>query len=750
MDNLSHNFPFMSSLDPYLLYPNGGGTSLTNPFFDYLLSGIVWVIGAGSPTQHTVDTIAPYFAPVLGALTVIPVYFIGRALGSRWAGLFGAGLVAILPGEFLGRSILGFTDHHVAETVLTATAVMFLLLALKNARKEKMTLEHLRHPVASSTARPLAYAALGGLFLGLYLASWSGALLFVFIVTAFLVLQFCLDHVRRVPTDYLGLVGVAAFMVALVVFLLLGQGGSTWLVLLMAVAIPAALFGLSRLMASGELNPFVYPAVVVGGGLACFGILWGADRSLMDTLVEHFSIFKWSTGTSVSEMIPLLYDVSATTGERQFSFGPLWKLFGYCNLFVLGGLVSMAYAVVRRWEAEKVLMLLWTLVILLATLAQRRFAYYLVVNIAVLAGYASWQLLQLAGLKEAEAAAAPQAQAAGKPQKPKGRKAPAQPSFQLRKVQVYPSLAALVMFCFFTIVPYVSVDLDGTGSRFIYMVQYSKATASITPENPRYAPPDAWCESLTWLRNNTPEPFGGADTYYDRYESPLDYSGWPDAYGVMAWWDYGYWIARIGHRPPVQNPGGAIPGVAAFFVAQDEAAGAGIMDTYGARYVILDYQFLTGKLYGAIQYSGGSENDYYEDFLYTSTSSGTATMQTARLYYPAYYRSMAVRLYMFGGQAVTPGDDDCWVVSWKWQTLEGVDYKVLTGYESFDTYEQAQAALAGKSPDSSALVGANPFISPVPLEKLEGFTPVHDSTITVAWSSSGATAPQVRIFEYLG
>jgi hypothetical protein len=43
------------------------------------------------------------------------------------------------------------------------------------------------------------------------------------------------------------------------------------------------------------------------------------------------------------------------------------------------------------------------LVILAATLAQRRFAYYLVVNVAVLSGYLSWQAIWYAGLRKVTA-----------------------------------------------------------------------------------------------------------------------------------------------------------------------------------------------------------------------------------------------------------------------------------------------------------------------------------------------------------
>ena len=106
-------------------------------FFHWLLAGTIWVIGLGSPTQHTIDTVAVYFPAVLGALTVIPVYFLGKMMFNRGVGVMAALLIVILPGEFLGRSSLGYTDHHVLEVLLTTTALMFLVMAIKSKKEEK-------------------------------------------------------------------------------------------------------------------------------------------------------------------------------------------------------------------------------------------------------------------------------------------------------------------------------------------------------------------------------------------------------------------------------------------------------------------------------------------------------------------------------------------------------------------------------------------------------------------------------------
>ncbi len=200
VDNLLRHFPQFLVFDPYTFYPHGAPVGWP-PFFDWLLASIIWIISLGSPSQHTIDIAGVYFPAVLGAITIIPVYFIGKELFNRWAGVISAGLITLLPGEFLGRSILGFTDHHVAETLLTSIVFLFLILTIKAARQRELTLDHIKRLEWVTITRPLIYSLLTGIFLAIYLLTWVGGLLFVFIITVYFVAQFIIDHLRKEATD---------------------------------------------------------------------------------------------------------------------------------------------------------------------------------------------------------------------------------------------------------------------------------------------------------------------------------------------------------------------------------------------------------------------------------------------------------------------------------------------------------------------------------------------------------------------
>ena len=205
VDNLLHHFPHHMSFDPYYYFPNGMDVPSAF-FFDWLIAAIARILSLGSPSQHTVDFVGAYIPAILGTLTIIPVYFIGKELFNRWVGVLSAALVVILPGEFLNRSLLGFTDHHVAEALLTTVTILFFILALKRAREREISFAHLINRDWAIIAKPLIYTLLAGLFLGIYLLTWWGGLLFVFIIFVYLIIQFLIDLLRGKSTDYLCLI----------------------------------------------------------------------------------------------------------------------------------------------------------------------------------------------------------------------------------------------------------------------------------------------------------------------------------------------------------------------------------------------------------------------------------------------------------------------------------------------------------------------------------------------------------------
>ena len=744
IDNFVHNFPQLTGFDPYFIYPGGGGVG-TVRFFEWLLGGITWVVGLGSPTQHTVDIVGVYFPAVLGALIVIPVYFIGRELFNRWAGVIAAGLIAIIPGELLGRSILGFTDQHVAEVLFTTVVFLFLVLAIKAARQRQMTFNHLRQRDWASIRRPLVYSLFAGIFMGIYLLTWIGALLIAFTICFYFVIQFIIDHLKRKSTDYLCLIGVVFFLIAIIMFLPASSRGFYRISMFLALLLPLVLGVTSWFIARRGMRPIYYPLTLLGLGAVGIGIFYAINSSLFLGMVNQFAIFVPSeTLRTTIEAQPLLFPQGKFT--TQIAWGNFSTGF-YLSFISLGFLIF--YLIRKRGDAEKTLLVVWSVVILATALGQRRFAYYFAVNVALLTGYLSvliyyviryiidylssrstdymsWQALELADFEGlATQATASSTRAERKGVKLKERQV-------VRPAIHYSSIILWVIVIFFLVLfPNISPAVN-------------------TAKQARFAPTDAWMSSLSWLEENTPEPFSDPDAYYKLYEQPQpdeSYNHPESAYGVLAWWDYGYWITRIAHRLPNANPSQApapITKVASFLLSQDEDSAVEVRKELDASYVIIDYQTATGKFWAVVTWLGREPSEFIDIYHKIQGNKGIPVIY----FHPEYYRSLSVRLYNFDGKAVTP--ENTTVISYQEKvSQEGIRYKQIISEEKFDSYEKAEDYVLSQESGNYKIVGNNPFVSPVPLEALKQYQLIHSSQEAVASQDAGAI-PEVKIFEFTG
>ncbi len=842
VDNLVHNFPHYMSVDPYFLYPGATG-EIKVRFFGWLLATTSWVIGLGSPTQHTIDVVSVYLPAVLGALTVIPVYFIGKELFGRWAGVFSAGLLAISPGEFMGRSILGSTDYHVAETLFTTVTMLFLILAVKAANQRQLTFSHLKRRDWATIRRPLVYSLLAGIFLGIYIFTWLGALLFVFITFVYFAIQFIIDHLKHKSTDYLCFVGIIFFSVTLLISLLISVGILYLTSLIIALLILLALSGVSRLMASKKIKPAYYPLALLGLGLAGVGLFYLISPSLLSSMLGAFSIFA-PTGAQLTtmEMQPLISTLYGNPfmlawgnfpglipydpNNASLSFNNFISFVSTSFFLSCISLGILIYFVIKQGSAEKTLLIVWSLVILAATIGQRRFGYYFAVNVALLTGYLSvviyylarliveyfagkntsylWsQILEFTGFKGREAEIAdtskedyyqvlginrratnkqirqafrnlaskhksgsgaitddkfkkireayevlskPAKQAAyerlrygGSAQIARGKES-SKRGFRISINHISVALAVLVILLV-VFAPNILFPMPGS----------DKSPAIDTASAASFVPSDAWVSSLTWLRENTPEPFGDPDAYYQLHELPPpgeSYKYPESAYGVLAWWDYGYWITRIAHRIPNANPSQspqALTSVASFFVSQDEKSASKIPQELNSAYVMIDNETAISKFWAIATWAGREPSEYFDDsYLMPQENQLLAPIV---IIHPEYYRSLAVRLYSFDGKAVTPTNTI--VISYRENPdKEGNLRKIITSANQFSSYEEAEAYLSSQNSTSFEIIGTNPMISPVPLEALEHYKLVHSSDNKVTLPEVGEV-PAVKIFEYV-
>ncbi|MBN2074611.1 MAG: oligosaccharyl transferase, archaeosortase A system-associated [Dehalococcoidales bacterium] len=734
IDNFTYNFPYLTHIDPFFIYLSDIGVSGIH-FFDWLAAGIAWIVGLGAPTQHTIDIVGVYYPPVLAALTVIPVYFIGKALFNRWVGVFAAGLVAILPGEYMGRSILGFTDYHVAETLFSTVAILFLILAVKSAGERRLTFSHFIKRDWKTVVRPLAFSLLASLFLGVYLITWQGGLLLVFIIALYFIIQHIINHLRNKSSDHLGIIGFFVILLAAIIFLPQSPTRSVSIPLIIALISPPVLTGISRLLSYKGIKPVYYPPILVGLGAIFLLVLYGINVGIFNAILSQFGIFSpsGSSATTTLEMQPFLspqgiFSTSVAWGNYTTSFFlvPWWPIPGL-GLLTLIFLIWL-YAKKRIDDELLPLLFIWTLVMLAATLSQRRFAYYFVVNIAILSAYASWGIVWLVGLRKIPSRSDTAVETVKEDTKKEKRKAAKKP-FVITVYHINTVIAVLFVFVFI----------------FLFNIVKAKEVASAAS----FAPSNGWQASLVWMKENTPEPFGTDDAYYNLYEPlpPDEEFQYPDsAYSVTSWWDYGYWISRTAHRIPNVNPSQAsepIKKVANLLLSDNETMIKESMGELGSSYMVIDYAMATTKYWAIVTWTEESETKYID--VYYLPYEGE--LIPVRFFYPEYYNTLLVRLYNFGGEAVT--DENPLVVSYEIkQDKQGNIIKQIVDFKEFTSYRDAQDYIAAQESGDYVIVGVSPFMSPVPLERSQDFKLVYSSEYGVSISEEEAV-PEVRIFEYL-
>jgi len=638
VENTLHHFPHRIHFDPFLSYhPPGGAPMGLAPLFDQMLAFIIWVIGLGNPVttlgQHGIEVIGAWYPAVLVALTVFPVYFIGKEMYNRGVGLLSAGLSAILPGPFLTRSLLGFTDHHAAELLFSTITMLFFIIAVKSARETEITFYSILGRDCNSLKKPMTYSFLAGIFMGCYFLAWVGAPLLIFILLIYALVQHVTDHLRGKKTDYLCIVSMPVFIIPLIMIAptLSFVHHSEFHVISLLLGIIVFLFltalSLSMTTRTKKIKPYGYPIAILAIGISSIVLLKVLDPSLYAVLTEPllYVFAPQISSLTIAEVVPMgWYDI--------------WGWFTTTFFLAFAALAWIGYNIVRKWRSEEILLFVWSAVMLFTTLRMNRFAFYYAINVAILCGFLSWKIIEFVAVRGEEMGVMKKAR---EQEEKKGGKVEGKRKRELKGAQKSNGefLRADIIFSFIVI---------------LLLVFYPPLNESLaTAKRGDIGLSDDWYETLSWMRENTPDP--GVD-YYALY--PEDYTYPESAYSVMSWLDYGHWITRIAHRIPVANPFGQgiggpyqenTPGACVFFIAKNESEANKVADALDVKYVVTDCMMADAI---KIQIN----DKYWAIALWANETPGCEIYLTENgLMFKMdeqYFNTMVTRLHMFDGREI--------------------------------------------------------------------------------------------------
>lgn len=717
------NLPRPMTFDPYVAWPDGGGVPV-GPFFDLVPAAFIRLVGGAEPSQRLIDATAAYFAPVLAMGVCLAVFLAARELFNRWTALIAALLVGVMPGPYFVRSALGFFDHHVMEVLLSTLLLYLLFVVLRRSglRPSPDVAGGLSDKASDvSLLRDVVpLSAVAGLVLGCYMLTWIAGNYLLLILLGWLVVQHVADHLMGRSTARLSMIVVPCFAVAIGAVMCFPEVGSSRVqagALASGIVLTLLLSGLSAIMQQRKLRPVLYPLIVLLTGCAALVVMNSVAPTLLGSIrVDIARLLPGMKARTITEARPILY---TSTG---WSYGPLWSMFGCTFPMALLGLAALVGRFVRRREAGSCLMIVWGFIVFASMFGQSRFAYYAAPVVAILVAFLCHAAVSLVWAWRRK----------------KTKDGAGEPSWLRKSVCAMTAIGLLSL----AIVP-SSGELTGAAGFYD-------------------GPTDDWRGALRWLRENSPEPFGDSDAFFvrssgmDDLARSVDVSG---AYGVMSWWDYGYWISGLARRIPNSNPTqrGAVDS-ARFLLAQCENEARELLDALSTRYVMLDWLLprwqkpggarIMGKYSALPVWLDQDVTRYYERVLMTEDS-GRRVLRY--IYYPPYFQSMCVRLFIFSALEARPRTP-IKVYSLQWQDLKSHGrQRVVKAVHDFETHAEAMAFIDAAEATDDGLTHVcasdSPFETCIPLEALRQFRLVHQSPRKVA-VIQGHPVSTVRVFEY--
>ena len=732
VEQILANFPNYAWFEPMTLFPTGQAVPW-GPIFPTIIAVICLLTGAA--TRPEIISTGLLVPPLMGAMVVAIMYFVGKNCGDWKTGLLASGFTAVISGQFFYRSFYGYMDHHIAEVLFSTLFCLLYMYAIYSEKDTKIDLKNI-----SSYKKTLLLSGLAGIAYLLGLFVMPTMILFAMIVGIFTVIQFVIDVIRCKTSEYLLVINTVIFAIAIIGLLVYGLKAPGVSLIFYSIGHVYAylaliggtgfLYGIAHIIK--EKSWYYYPAILIGSGIAFSLILLIVSPQMYNLFISSFFLFfgqpEWST--TIQE-------------ARGWTSALAWTTFNYGIILMLGGALVMFYNNLRDEHPHQIFALVWSLVMLVSTWQHVRYEYYLAVNVALLSAVCvsftferGWPDIHRLATRVSSDTNVPEAGKGGKEESPRSKK---QKKLQKKGSGALQTNSLAIALVILTV---------GLGILFAFTsasLSYSSAATDTIRMNPD------WRESLDWMGKNTPDT---GVNYYTIY-NPDTFQYPPEAYGVMSWWDYGHMITYIAKRIPNANPfqsGVTGPtGSANYFMSVSEDEGNQVLDRAKTRYIVTDIEMDTGKFWAmATWYNASVAASPYQMTLLTPENNNLNSYESVLLNTRLYYLTMISRLHNFDGSLTTPST--AYYIEYADSTITQVSLPVITGAEAMNATAAVSKAEAYnlEAPSGYHAEVLSPAIT-LPIETvpaLRHYRLVHESPTNV-FNSNTADVKYVKVFEYV-
>jgi len=522
-ENAGH-YPFYSEEDPILKYPIGR-TGSRAPLFNMMAIGFSRLL---TPFMDEVDAVgySMQFVPALfGALLIFPVYFIGKMLFNKKAGLIGALLIALIP-IHLGSghgSAYSLFDHDSFNLLLYLLTFMFLIKSIKE----------------KDTTKSILYALLGGIPLASLSMTWVEAQYLYVIIAIYAIVQMFMDmftskiepRVARTSSIIL----ISGYLISLPVVMAKYVGYRPDIPLFLCLAIVA--FGLISYIFNRIKFPWTLsiPSVFCVGGIGLAFLYFIKDISSSIPLFSSLSKLSnilYGTGIYGNKVSMTIaeagtYEISRTV----MSFGPALYWLGWM------GFAFLAYHYYKGSQRRDYLFIIVLfLVQVWLTGIAGRFLNDLVPVVAILGGWIIWVVIDKIDYK----------------QMLRNIRSAGGGIHGLRKGVKFLHIFGIFFIAFLVIFPNAYLAFDAatpTTEKEAVFGDLPSGAFGLGHGKESY-----WVDAFSWLK-----------------EQDTDIANHVERPAFISWWDYGFYESAIGDHPTVaDNFQDGIPPAANFHTSTSE------------------------------------------------------------------------------------------------------------------------------------------------------------------------------------
>lgn len=529
--------------DPDIKYPDGRQNP-NPPLYDWTTAPIAGALMKTGMDQTTAVSLALNSMVALwGALTVIPVFLIGRTLWGDRAGLW-AGFLMAVSAPHIDRSAFGFADHDATTMFFITLAVAFLMNALRNMDHREYVSDW-RHGDArwrgikasfAHNRQAYLWSFLSGVALSATAVTWKGYPYIIAVMALAVFLHLLLDHARNLDsTATFGIYFLPLLLVSLVplpYYLTLNSFIDTTMVPVFYVLLGVLAVGLILVPTRDLPSILVFPGLAVAAIIGLL-VLRFAFTDVWTSIFTGLGYFQQSK----------LYTTIAEA--QRSSLGVVAASFGFFTFLLAFWTFGRSVRNAWRGQSAHILMVAWAVVALFMAFAASRFMMNAAPVFAVLSGGAVAILVSKLGLSDMR------------------RRYRARHGQGVVKSSAaamnWRSTMGLLMIAVLIVLPNAWLGVDaGMSSDFEFENDLHEGRLvgafgiGFSIRN------NGWLEAMSALAER--------DTDVPMAERPAQ----------IAWWDYGHWATAIGKHPTVADPFQSNFNIAGRFLAS-ESEGEAVM-----------------------------------------------------------------------------------------------------------------------------------------------------------------------------